>query len=302
MAARQGAVLFITAVLLISMFTSCDERQTFQPLDPVDKLLQGRVTDDLEMPLSNVEVSVYRQDIPIGTGASEFSILTDNDGRWEGTVSLTSGRGYAIAVTRTGYIDAVSNIFVNTFDPDTIDTGVIALPGTGFEDELRIVLTWDVTPSDLDAHLTGPAGDGSRFHIYWDNRNAYSGDNELIARLTNDRRTGYGPETIAIYTLIPGIYRYTVHNYSANTVQEDSLLVTRSEARVRVFDGNSVIASFSIGGEEGPENSLGNAWQVFEIDGTTGEITFINQVMDGIRFDDDTAFRLQNKPYGISIP
>jgi hypothetical protein len=302
MAVRQGAILFLTAVFILSMFISCDERQTFQPLDPVNKLLQGRVTDDVDEPLTNVAVSVYRQDIPIGTGAAEFTILTDNDGSWEGTVSLTSGRGYAIAVTRTGYIDAVTNIFVNTFDPDTIDTGVIALPATDFEDELRIVLTWDVSPSDLDAHLTGPVDDGSRFHIYWNNRSAYTSDNELTAQLINDRRTGYGPETIAIQRLIPGTYRYTVHNYSANTTQEDSLLVTRSEARVRIFDGTRVLESFSISGEEGPENSLGNAWRVFEIDGATGEITFINQVMDGIRFDDDTAFRLQNKPYGISIP
>ncbi|MFH1264169.1 MAG: carboxypeptidase-like regulatory domain-containing protein, partial [Planctomycetota bacterium] len=43
---------------------------------------------------------------------------------------------------------------------------VVLSPGLE-EGQVRVVLTWDEEPADLDAHLKGPLPDGSEFHIYF---------------------------------------------------------------------------------------------------------------------------------------
>lgn len=45
------------------------------------------------------------------------------------------------------------------------------------DDQIRIVLTWGASPSDLDSHLLGLTGDGSsRFHTYYSNKSCkYNG-------------------------------------------------------------------------------------------------------------------------------
>lgn len=41
-------------------------------------------------------------------------------------------------------------------------------------DQLRIVLRWGATPSDLDSHLVGPGDDG-KFHTFYSSKTYYSG-------------------------------------------------------------------------------------------------------------------------------
>ncbi len=291
-------------ILLIIGLNSCDEQQPFQPPDPVDKFLHGRVTDDVGNPIPNVAVMIYSQDAAIGGGNYQASLVTDNEGEWEETLSIAITQTYTIVYSRSGLLDLIQSQIVPLGVPDTVDVGTVAIPPADIDDTLRVVLTWASVPPDLDAHLTGPKGDGSRFHIYWGNRVASSTDGEPIAELISDRRNGFGPETIGIKKLIPGSdnYRFSVHNYSRNQVEGDTTLVGLSNARVRVFSPHGLEHEFSISGDDGPPTSVGNTWRVFEINGETGEITFVNQMYDGISFDEEEVFRIEEKPERLTIP
>jgi uncharacterized protein YfaP (DUF2135 family) len=125
-------------------------------------------------------------------------------------------------------------------------------------------LTWGATPSDLDAHLTGPLSDGTRFHVYWDNK-VVTG-----ANLDIDDISSYGPETITITNQIAGLYRFSVHDFS-NELLTSSSALSQSGAQVRVYRGSTLIATYNV-----PQNIPGTLWTVFELNGTT--ITTVNSM------------------------
>jgi len=126
---------------------------------------------------------------------------------------------------------------------------------------IRIVLTW-VSSIDLDAHLTGPLPDGTRFHVYWNNDSVLP-----YAELDQDSSDG-GPETITIYQRISGVYRYSVHHFFGSS---SSYQLSNSGAQVRVYRGNDLVATFNV-----PPNQPGNLWTVFEMSGDT--ITPVNTI------------------------
>ncbi|MEM8559812.1 MAG: carboxypeptidase regulatory-like domain-containing protein, partial [Bacteroidota bacterium] len=76
------------------------------------------------------------------------------------------------------------------------------------EGAYRIVLSWGANPDDLDSHLTGPDGQGGRFHIYFVSETF--GDSNLDL----DDTSSFGPETITLFPTNDGVYRYSVHNYT----------------------------------------------------------------------------------------
>ena len=126
--------------------------------------------------------------------------------------------------------------------------------------ETRIVLTWGATPSDLDSHLFGPTADGQVFHVYFANQN-YS-DNTTAANLDLDDVTSFGPETTTIERQAPGTYIFAVHDYT-NQSDMDSTGLSLSGARVEVYQGAALVASFNV-----PRNRAGTVWTVFTLDGT----------------------------------
>ena len=106
--------------------------------------------------------------------------------------------------------------------------------------DLRIVLTWGASPSDLDSHLTGPTTGSSRFHVY------YASKTTTGVTLDVDDTTSYGPETITITQFLPGVYRYSVHDYSNRASSSSSTMSNQSNAQVKVFQGSSLIATFNM--------------------------------------------------------
>lgn len=137
------------------------------------------------------------------------------------------------------------------------------------ESEIRIVLTWGATPSDLDSHLTGPieGSTTSRFHVY-----AYVLGSLTFspwAALDHDDRYSYGPETITIVRKFPGVYRYSVHDFS-NRNATSSTILGNSGAHVDVYRGSSLWQSFNV------PNAAGTLWTVFEYSG--GAIAPVNSM------------------------
>jgi hypothetical protein len=122
--------------------------------------------------------------------------------------------------------------------------------------QIRIVLTWGKKPDDLDAHLEGPLPEGKRFHVYYhDKGDLYS---QQFVKLDTDCQTGEGPETITVLGVVPGTYRYFVHDYT-NRDNPHSKALAESGAEVKVYQGGQTY-TFRAGHE-----MVGNIWNVCSI-------------------------------------
>ncbi len=137
----------------------------------------------------------------------------------------------------------------------------------GSQQALKIVLTWGNEPTDLDSHLYTPEIEGSNYHIYYVDKGSL--ESPPYAWLDIDDTSSYGPETIWFERLFTDTYTYSVYNYSG--VPD----ITTSSAHVEVIDAQGVIAAFDV-----PVIGSGRWWNVFTLDGTTGEIARINTISD----------------------
>ena len=177
---------------------------------------------------------------------------------------------YTVTISADGYLDVnLTNVMIveglNTL-PQT--TATVAPPAGSF----RIVLSWGTQPSDLDSHLTGPDGEGGRFHVYFSNRTF--GD---VADLDRDDTSGEGPETITVAPTTAGTYRYSVFNYSDQTATgSQGIAGTESDldspAFVQVYDDQRLLREY-----RAPAPTPGDTWRVFEMNVANGNVT-INDV------------------------
>lgn len=132
--------------------------------------------------------------------------------------------------------------------------------------ELRIVLTWGAAPNDLDTHMWLPIE--QPFQVYYGNRGNL--DDFPYANLDTDDTSGFGPETITIRQRInTGQYVYGVYNFS------NSPDLTQSQAKVELYNSSGLIHTFTV-----PTQGTGRYWEVFRLDGATGQVTEINQIVD----------------------
>lgn len=128
--------------------------------------------------------------------------------------------------------------------------------------QTRVILTWGASPSDLDSHMTGPlSGSTSRFHVYYGSRGSSTAT--PFVNLDVDDTSSYGPETTTINTQTAGTYRFSVHDYS-DLASTNSLALSASGAKVRVYNSTGLIATFNV-----PANQGGTLWSVFELNGNT---------------------------------
>ena len=168
---------------------------------------------------------------------------------------------YSAQVTRTGYVTATFSLTVVGGQANANQN--FSITPELSDDEIRIVLTWGVYPADLDSHLTGPRVDHAteRFHVAYFSR-TYDHDGRTYAQLDHDVRSSYGPETVTIYEQVPGLYRYSVHDYT-NRGSSYSTGLANSGAQVRLYRGASLLREFSVPSRDG------TLWTVFELDGAS---------------------------------
>lgn len=124
---------------------------------------------------------------------------------------------------------------------------VLVSPTLG-ADEVRIILSWNATPRDLDSHLE--YGSAKPAQVVWNDRNKLGGD----ATLDVDVVTGYGPETV---TLKGSVWNQSRRGYSVFNWSNESSLV-RSGAVVRVFNRNGLMRTYAV-----PSNTSGRWWRIF---------------------------------------
>lgn len=180
-------------------------------------------------------------------------------GEWE-TISLNNAPyfgKYTLAVTNDG----------GDWDSMMYKLYASSLSGQSSSEagNYRIVLHWGETPADLDSHLWTPQINGSQHHIRFGNKMS-AAENPYVG-LDVDRTDGFGPETVSISKSYPGKYHYSVHNFSGGNI-------AGSNAKVSVYNNFGMISELTV-----PTVGSGRWWDVFEIDGSTGRISVINQIL-----------------------
>ncbi|MFC2137859.1 MXAN_6640 family putative metalloprotease [Bacteroidota bacterium] len=171
-----------------------------------------------------------------------------------------------IDVTADGFND-YSNTSISVNEGDVLDINIPLSP-TISGNQIRLVLTWGAVPSDVDSYLETPEIEGTQYTIYYSSK----GDTNSApyAILDLDDQNGYGPETITIQELHDGTYGYYVYNFSGS----DSL-AKPGEIQVNIYDNSGLIQTIVP-----PSSGSGGYWHVCNIDGATGDITVINEIID----------------------
>lgn len=135
---------------------------------------------------------------------------------------------------------------------------------------MRVQLTWDKVPSDLDVHLWLPE-EFIQYHIYPDRKGSTSAvpwakiDKDAFGTATTKT------ERLTIQNRFPGTYTFAVFNYSRNGSWEDS------NARVVIYKLSANGQTWQQMGDPitvvKPDGKYeGKWWHVFDIDGTRGTV------------------------------
>lgn len=192
-----------------------------------------------------------------GNGQITEEVDTDSDGNYE--VKLPEGT-YEVEVIKDGFITDVFEVEVEPGQPVSGEQFPLS-PELG-AGEIRIVLTWNAYPTDLDAYIRGKTSSGESVFISYRHK-VEKINGEIAAELDVDERAGFGPETITIYA--DGDYEFSVVDFT-NTGDIGS-----SGAQVKVFmEGSSTPEVFNIPQEPGV------LWEVFRIE--DGRIISVNDI------------------------
>jgi len=220
--------------------------------------VQGIVKDATNgNPISGVTIKVFKG-INNVSGTPIATISTSEDGSYQ--TELPAGY-YTFVLSKDGYRG--TSYYLSVLG-NTTNTKEFTMSPNLSENEIRIVLTWGETPSDLDAHLVKVKDGSTEYHLYWyyadscpDHGNCHGSPTEE-ANLDIDDITSFGPETITIHNIDPNAtYKYYVHDYSNMDNHQDEQLAD-SQATVKVYWGNETYTYYV-------PNGIGNAWKVFEI-------------------------------------
>lgn len=259
-----------------------NDQRTFEKIDrvlePGRATLTGSVVNALTgQAISNAQIQV------VETGPS-----TTASGSGAFTLSNIVAGNRKVAISASGYQSLTQTVLLASGASLNRTFSLAPLAPAG---EMRIVLNWGSSPSDLDAHLSGPNGQGGRFHAYWSSKNPVR-----HAGLDIDDTTSFGPETLTIRrdsvtsAFVPGEYRMWVHNYSNRT--GGSTPFSGSGATVTAYLGGPQPLVFS------PANASGDTtrpiWHVlnFTID-NTGRVTALNVVQ---QFDAGDTSTIRSLP------
>ena len=239
----------------------------------------GSLTGTVVNALDDAAVSGAAVQIFAGINAPETnpvvaSTTTDVNGAF--TLSAVASGTYTLVVGRSGFSKSrTTAVVVGGAARNNRVPLSPTLAGTG----IRIVLSWgdclanQSVPCDLDSHLTGPASapDEGRFHVAYFNE-AYVNGVDSVGVLDNDATSGLGPETITLRQKASGVYKYYVHNYSAGTDTTSTALSNSAQARVQVYQGSTLVATFVP-----PAGQQGTLWAVFQVEGAN--LLPVNQIL-----------------------
>jgi len=253
---KVGSKLF-TIFLAITMLTSC-----FKDDEKGNSTISGTIIDSQTgQGIAGADVG-FTKDNSISE-VSDVNLKATTNAIGDFTITGAATGTYRMIIEVPGNFSRIIDDINITDGINTLGDFVsVAPPSAG---SIRIVLSWGLSPDDLDAHLTGPYSDESRFHIYYSYRETDDG----YANLDVDDISSYGPETITINDFNDGIYRYSVFNFEDQSMAGLEGIFD-SPAKVEVYTSNGLVNTFYPPTTSGSE---GNTWCVFEIIVVGGEYT-----------------------------
>jgi hypothetical protein len=216
---------------------------------------EGYITDIYGVGVEGLTIKFRR-----GSNAREGEVVkevtTDKYGYY--SVSLEPGT-YTGEISGNGFVTSYM-LAVAPDDRYNVGQNETAIRAAATS-EVKIMLTWNQNPRDVDSHLVGPAPDGSGLFHTWYSDKEYEYNGITYVDLDWDDVDSYGPETTTIRKLIDGTYKFIVHNYSGE--YDDDVSLRQSGAKVQIFKGNSTSPDkvFEIPAGEGDELY----WTVFEM-------------------------------------
>jgi uncharacterized protein YjdB len=253
----------------VTMYVICVVPNATTPVEqaPIvpDSPLPGGISGRVENAVDGGSIGGATVELRIGINNTSGTPLATQTADGSGNFSFTglAAQVYTVRVTAPDFAPAArTGVAVG----GTTRTGQnVSMSPLGNDGLVRVVLTWGATPSDLDSHLTGPLSGGGRFHVYY----ASSGslNSSPWASLDRDDTSSFGPETITITQEFPGVYRYSIHDYS-NRGSSSSTAMANSGAKVEVYRGAVRIAQYFV------PSGVGTLWTVFELN--NGVLTPIN--------------------------
>lgn len=202
-------------------------------------------------------------------GEVVHSELTNTDGTY--TAELNAGT-YTIELLKEGYLKAYFTIVV-VAEQDKTNQNFTISKALDLS-EMRVVLTWENEPSDLDLHAWGPGLNNESFHLYYTHVGNSNYSEFAGLSLDRDDTYYYGPETITLSEVRPGLYTFGIHNYTTY-YSTTSTTLARSGARVDIYSGASEtpVETFYV-----PHDGIGAYWEVFKFNGLTNEIIPVNEL------------------------
>lgn len=218
------------------------------------------------------------------TGGYRFPDMTTNAaGSWTGTFAIGS---YVGVIYAADHVPLVTGVAVTDTTTRQLTTTVTQPIPAG---QMRIVLNWGLQPSDLDSHLTGDSSataGNPRYHVFYGNRVVQQANGDTIAFLDRDDVSSFGPETITIFKFFPGTLRYKIHDYTYRNATGSHYMSDSSSAVVRVYTSAGLVREDHI-----RTGVAGNQWYVYNINGATQQITFVNTIRDSVSSPSDSSFR-----------
>jgi hypothetical protein len=195
--------------------------------------------------------------------------VVNSDGNQNVHISLYPNT-YTVEIGANGYSKAYNTV---TILGDVNGAYEFSITPVLSADQVRAVLTWGETPSDLDSHLVKKTDGSQDYHIFYNNQRPSNAD----ANLDTDDTSSYGPETVTINNVNhASVYTYYVYNYSGGA----GSVLPNSGAKLEVYFGDQS-RTFYVPNEEG------QYWKVFEI--VNGEI--VPCTTDCVKDDTSTLIR-----------
>lgn len=203
--------------------------------------------------------------VQLSVVGTEASATTDTSGRF--TIDDAPEGSRTLSATLMGYVPSTIPVVVTAGESVEVSIGLLAIGAGG--DGVAVVLSWGMTPLDLDLHVSGPDGSGGRFHI------AYFALSPVPhGSLDLDDVTSFGPETVTVSptngeTYVVGSYHVWIHNFSGEAGFDGSGGV------VTLFAGGAQFAQYQVQDASGDSSSL--IWRVVEFDlAEDGELSNVN--------------------------
>lgn len=206
------------------------------------------------------------------------AVTSANDGSY--VIPNVPAGNYTIEISGPGYVTTYETVI--SAGANSANQNILVSPSLA-ADEVRIVLSWNATPKDVDSHLE--YGDGSttrKNQVVWNDKCRQPGVANAVIKspaqcgsedltLDIDVVNGFGPETVTMKGTVwtsPAVTRlgYSLYNWS----NEASL--STSGSTVKVYKSTGLVRTYNSG-----PGQVSRWWQIFCFDKATKNITDVGQ-------------------------